>query len=193
MPSPTEWPDQGEMILHMPFLEHLASQARIVIELGCGHGNGSTRAFARGIERSPQSNKLFVSIDSNPDKPDCKPALSYWYKVNGDTRDPATISSTPCRGFANVIYIDTDHVYEQMRQELAVWRVYAGPNTVWAFHDTWMFGSYNPMTDAIKEFAAARSSEWEFADLTQESHGLGVMAHPDTVSKKLAEWRRFYV
>lgn len=45
------WPDQPEMVYHMPYLEDMASRCSVIIEIGCGHGNGSTRAFKRGVAR----------------------------------------------------------------------------------------------------------------------------------------------
>jgi len=50
----------------------------------------------------------------------------------------------------------------------------ATPDTVWLFHDTWMFGQYNPMTDAIKQFADEHGLVYE--DLSKECNGLGRMA-----------------
>ncbi len=74
-----------------------------------------------------------------------------------------------------LIFIDTDHTYDQMRDELALWHHIAGYDTVWLMHDTHMGGNYNLMTDAIKDFAAANG--WVYDDFRTEAHGLGRMRH----------------
>lgn len=173
-----EWPDQSEMIIHMPTLEEYASRCGVIWELGCGHGNGSTRAFVRGLDRSSMPYRYLLSVDIDPDRPECMPLREYWGFLDGDTREESTAYRAKEQTWniePDLIYIDTEHTYEQMQQELAVWSPYAGDDTVWLFHDTWMFGTYNHMTDAIKEFAGRNG--WIYTDLTQESHGLGEMRH----------------
>ncbi|MFA6992853.1 MAG: class I SAM-dependent methyltransferase, partial [Candidatus Gracilibacteria bacterium] len=75
---------------------------------------------------------------------------------------------------ADLIFIDTVHEYDFLKIELNIWKQLAHEKTVWLFHDTWMFGFYNHMTDAIKEFAE-ESGIWEYVDITQEAHGLGML------------------
>jgi predicted SAM-dependent methyltransferase len=170
-------PDQIEMIPHMPVIEEYASHAAVVIELGVGDGNGSTRAIARGLDNSPYLDKLHISVDIEVAKPKERPTAPYWHMVHGDSRLMGTVDRAKLilgERKADLIYIDTDHTYEQMQCELEVWSTLARPDTIWLFHDTWMFGPYNHMTDAIKEFAAAHPP-LTFIDLTHESHGLGLM------------------
>lgn len=173
-----EWPDQSEMIYHMPLLEEYASRYPIIWELGCGHGNGSTRAFARGLARNRSAYVSLVSVDIDPDKPDVRPVGSghfHWAKVTGDTRRDQTAFAvfSGSLDLPDLIYIDTEHTYEHMAEELSVWYPSSNPQTIWLFHDTWMSGSYNHMTDAIKEFAESHGMKYE--DITKESHGLGKM------------------
>jgi hypothetical protein len=76
-----------------------------------------------------------------------------------------------------VIFIDTDHNYQQMYTELRLWSQIAGGKTVWLFHDTWMYGPHNvDMVRAITEFADIYG--YEYADLRTDSHGLGKMWKP---------------
>lgn len=175
------WPDQPEMVYHMPYLESVASRCSIIIEIGCGHGNGSTRAFERGLLRTTHSAgaRLFVSVDNNPDKPDVKPSIPCWEKVTADSRSSlakADVWDLLCGSSIEVdlIYIDTDHTYFQLAAELINYFPMAGPSTIWLFHDTWMSGVYNPMTDAILDFCKLYP-EWEYVEITRESHGLGMM------------------
>lgn len=165
-----EMEDQVEMREHMPFLESLARNASLVLEIGCGWGNGSTRAFSRGL-----TDGWLISVDFSETHPEERPGIR-WNKVLGRSEDVSTreeVEALLAGVRPDVIFIDTDHTKEQMEKELAVWSALAGPGTIWVFHDTWMFGAYNTMTDAIKEFAA--ENDWVFTDLTQESHGLGLM------------------
>ena len=171
--------DQSEMIYHMPFLEEAASQASFILELGAGHGNGSTRAFIRGLTRSKYSKVGMVSVDIDPDKPTDRPTVPWWEGVTGSTTDLNTfmkveecmedLSYSP----PDIIFIDTEHTYDQMKQELEIWYPLSRVYTTWLFHDTNMFGCYNHMTDAIKEFADQHGMVYD--DVSLESHGLGRM------------------
>ncbi|MFA5352618.1 MAG: class I SAM-dependent methyltransferase [Thermodesulfovibrionales bacterium] len=176
--------DNVDIAPHMETLERYAEKAAFILEIGCGAGNGSCRAFRRGLAKSqvPPELKLHISIDINSEHPAYdRPTEPYWYKVSGDSRSQEAFNKvldtvanyslgdrTP-----DIIFIDTDHTYEQMQLELELWDRLAGPNTIWLFHDTWMGGPYNHMTDAIKEFAAAHGLVYK--DLSKASHGLGWM------------------
>ena len=168
-------PDQEDIALHMPFLEELASKASVILELGCGKGNGSTRALSRGLHRSKSNNKLMVTVDWNPNGPEEKPEDHWWWFVAGDTRRASTLRvvSSLLSQLPDLIFIDTDHTPDQIEAELNLWFLVAHPFCTWVFHDTWMMGEYNPMTDAIKEFAASHGLE--FIDYSRECHGLGLM------------------
>ncbi len=169
-------PNQSDVEYLMPILEEYASKCEIILELGCGHGNGSTRAFAAGLRRSCNLSAHLVSVDIDPSRPDELPNCPIYTRVVGDSADTKVmlmvshlVSRKP-----DLIYVDTDHTYEQMKSELEVWWPMSYQSTTWLFHDTWMFGEYNHMTDAIKEFAARDG--WVYTDITKESHGLGRMA-----------------
>ncbi len=177
--------DQCDMIVHMPFLEECASKAGVIVEIGVGHGNGSTRAFARGLERSefsplPYPGKLHILVDWDLERPQVKPMNSFWHEVHGPSEDIRTVQAVAeilDGRKADIIFIDTIHTYEQMELELPLWSALAGPDTLWIAHDTWMFQVWNHMSVAIQEFA--RANGWEFVDYDQASHGLGLMRKPD--------------
>ena len=173
--------DQDDMVVHMGFLERLARESRVIVEIGAGHGNGSTRAFTRGL--SAVADPLMISVDLDPARPQLQPSVPWWYVVHGDSRADATLwevqammaTVDPALTAADVIFIDTVHTLDYLLREIALWQAIAGPGTVWCFHDTWMFGYHNGMNDAIYGYCA--SGEWKFIDLTHESHGLGLMVH----------------
>lgn len=172
-------PDMDGMELHMPFLEDIASKSSFILEIGIFWGTGSARAFTRGLKKSDKLNKLYISVDWDPAVPLEKPDLDYWHMVYGWSTKNTTLEQV--KGIcgnrkADIIFIDTTHNYETLSLELRVWSNLADQNTLWIFHDTYMYGQYNHMTDAIKDFCK-NFSEWEFIDYTKESHGLGMMIH----------------
>lgn len=169
--------DQSDVVYLMPFLEYAASQSPIIIEIGAGHGNGSTRAFARGSAANPAPDKLFISVDIDPERPQEKPPLPYWHGVYGpsESLETAKLAAALMAGRkASLIYIDTDHTYVQLKVEHEVWDQFADENTTWLYHDTWIWGPYNSMTDAAKQYAQAKGLIYE--DVTRLSHGLGMVS-----------------
>lgn len=169
-------PDQSDIAYHMPFMEDAASRAGIIIEIGVGTGAGSTRAFARGLKRSAAEVKMHIGVDIRPEGVEEAPD-SYWYFVCGPSEAPSTaikVAELIPDHAADIIFIDTIHIYEHMELELPIWERFAGYRTLWIFHDTWMFGIYNHMTEAIKDFCNLHP-EWEFVDHSREAHGLGLM------------------
>jgi cephalosporin hydroxylase len=172
-----EGEDNVDIAPLMPRLQEFASKAGFVLEIGCGAGNGSCRAFRRGLALSPAKDKLHISVDIMDGHP-CydRPTESYWHKVTGDSRDRATAEAVKAicgDRRADIIFIDTDHTYEMMEKELPNWAEFAHDGTIWLFHDTWMFGCFNEMQNAIKEFSERNG--WRFDEITRESHGLGRM------------------
>lgn len=150
-----------------------------VLELGPGKGDGSTVAFddalsIKAIDNGPEGN-LHITVDQL-DYMDQKPERDWWHLVIGDTRDRNTLLKVErialgrCPG---LIFVDTEHTPEQIAVELELYSTMADEDTVWLFHDTYMFGIYNPMTDAIKEFANKHG--WVYDDVSTEPHGLGRM------------------
>jgi len=171
--------DSEDIAQHMPVLEAAAALSAFVIELGCGDGNGSLRALTAGLRRSPLAFPLYISVDLRPDRPCVDVPTEHWWNViHGDSADPAVVNQAKAIAGdrkADLIFIDTAHTIQQMRLELELWSHFAHRGTTWLFHDTWMGGGYNRMTDAIKEFAAANN--WKYKDLSKASAGLGRMVH----------------
>lgn len=170
-------PDEPDIVDHMPMLEDIASRAGFVIELGCGDGNGSLRALTSGMRRGVERYRLYISVDLRDDRPRYDvPDEPWWHMVHGDSAAPETLEAAQLIALgrkADVIFIDTAHTYQQMYAELRLWSALAYEGTTWLFHDTWMGGEYNPMTSAIKGFAAENG--WRYDDSIRNNNGIGVM------------------
>lgn len=167
---------------HMGTLEEYASKCTALIELGSEFGTGSTTAFARGVARNPGC-KLWITVDlKNQIREDCTPTNAEWSFFAGDSRDPKlpqdclqALRKVMPIGYFDLIFIDTDHNYEQLKAEIENWHLVMSLQSTWLFHDTWMNGSYNHMTDAAKEFAADNNALWKYVDLSKENNGLGAL------------------
>jgi len=183
--------DRTDIVLHMPVIEDYASKSSFVLELGCDTGNGSTRAIARGLLRSSADDKLHIGVDLNnialvPDLGD-NMIEPWWHYVVGDTRDERTLEKVKAIAGdrkADLIFIDTDHTYDCMKAELSLWENLAKDTTIWLFHDTWMLGAYNHMTDAIIQFSES-NPQWKYVDLSRENNGLGALFPKSTVENRL--------
>lgn len=170
----------------MPIMEEYASKSAYVLEIGCGTGDGSTTSFTQGLEKRGGDDRLYISVDNNYDPNSVfqlfsqfRPNVPYWHFVSGDSTKPETreaVEQIAGERKPDIIFIDTIHDYEHMSRELAVWGSYAHDGTIWLFHDTYMFGVYNHMTEAIKGFAQANG--WEYWDISTEMHGFGGMRRP---------------
>lgn len=179
--------DRDDISLHMETISKFASQCTDIVEIGPEFGNGSTRAIAAGIYRKEYPlNAGWVTVDIvDHIIPECRPTHPGWSMVVGDSRETSTLldvdSIIPV---ADLIFIDTIHEKEFLAKELSVWVNIAWDGTVWLFHDTWMMGSYNRMTDAIKEFAQA-NPQWKYVDISRKCNGLGALIPAD---KELADY-----
>jgi cephalosporin hydroxylase len=168
---------------YMPILKQMAKDSRggFVLELGIGQADGSTKAFMEGLKERGEygSERMMISVDFQIDFDLEQLNLNsppWWIFIEGDTRNKDTVRQVvgvSCPRKPDIIFIDTEHSYEHMAEELEAWKDLADDNTVWLFHDTYMFGNYNKMTDAIKEFALREG--WEYVDLDTGAHGLGMM------------------
>jgi cephalosporin hydroxylase len=162
----------------LPILEEKAKKADFILEIGCASGNGSTSAFKKVMKQNRRKFKLYISVDIEDNiLPEYRPQGYWWHLVLGDSRSLETLEKVKeiSKGkLADIIFIDTEHNYDVMQKELEVWKNIAHSKTVWMFHDTWMSGNYNHMTDAIKEFVQ-NNPMWKYEDLSKENNGLGAL------------------
>jgi Methyltransferase domain len=150
-------------------LRRLRREARgTVLELGVRGGN-STTALLAGLEE--RGGKLWsVDVDST-----CAGLFTdhpQWKFVTADSRDcDPVVRSGLGAAELDVLFVDTLHTYEQVRDELAVWgdRIRSGGTIL--FHDT---ESYPEIRRAIAEWCRPRRIPFEFFG---RSNGLGV-AYP---------------
>jgi glycosyltransferase involved in cell wall biosynthesis len=144
-----------------------------VLELGCSTGTGSTLAIQRGLKDG--TNPLHISVDLE-DHLVWRPEVDWWHLVIGDSRDREILAQVmKYHRSPGLIFIDTEHTYNQMKAELELWSAIANENTVWLFHDTnmWGKGDQYGMVQAIQEFA--NQYGWLYEDFRPQEHGLGRM------------------
>lgn len=166
--------DREDILLHMPVISKLVRGKKVILEIAPDTGNGSTRAIANGIS----SEAIWISVDiTDHIMEELRPTFSNWHMVVGDSREATTANKVKeilGNRKADFIFIDTIHDKGFLAKELGVWAELATPDTLWAFHDTWISGQYNPMTDAAKEFAQ-QFPQWEYRDLSTECNGFGAL------------------
>lgn len=175
------------MVDHMGRIcDYVSAGFLSVLEIGVENGTGTTQAIRSGFEAGIETpgKRLWVSVDVVRQVPEwIAPRFPWWHFVVGDSRNHSTAETV--RGLMDgiggfdLILIDTIHTADFMARELEVWSPLAATDCLWLFHDTWMNGVYNPMTDAIKAFAE-KSGRWMYYDESKACHGLGSLI-PKTV------------
>jgi predicted O-methyltransferase YrrM len=135
------------------YFEAVAAAPRLIVELGT-RGGESTRALLAAALRS---GARMLSVDIDPcDIPDLAPeARRLWTFVRSDDvaygRGPFEAWCRE-RGLAaeiDVLFIDTSHLYEHTREELATWAPKVAPRGTMIFHDTHMDHVYLRKDGAI--------------------------------------------
>jgi len=168
LPSP-------EIFEHMPTIRDVAHNATSILELGPFWGAGSTAAIRQGVEAGACKNWVVVDVVDNI-HPWLRPHCPQWQLVLGDSSSVETFQKVKFVGCKfDFIFIDTVHTYKHLKRELELYSALATDRCTWLFHDTWMGGVYNPMADAIKEFAASSDGLWEYADVSKKNNGLGAL------------------
>ena len=162
----------SDIFMHLPRFVELVLQtnAQHVIELGTRTGV-STVAWLYGLERT---GGRLTSIDI-----DAKPAIGdhpAWTFIQGDDLDPAITSTLEP---ADIVFIDTSHLYDQTVKELNVYRWLVKPGGLIVLHDTMLERPEGapvrpafPVRVAVEEFVAAEGYEWQNIP---ECWGLGII------------------
>jgi Methyltransferase domain len=125
-------------------------------------------ALLAGLE---ERGGMLWSVDVDPESAAVFPDHSQWCFVLADSRDERQVVEAGLPSELDVLFIDTIHTYEQVRDELAVWGDRVVEGGVILFHDT---DSYPTIRKAIAEWCKSRSVPFEFMG---GSNGLGV-AYP---------------
>lgn len=162
----------SDIVGHLPrFVEFVRLlDAEHVIELGTRTGV-STVAFLYALE---ETGGRLTSVDIDP-----KPAIGsyeHWRFIQGDDCSPEVFTALQP---AEIVFIDTSHLYEHTLQELNLYRFLVKPGGVMLLHDTELERPIGaparprfPVRTAIEEFCAAEGLEW--VELPG-SWGLGVI------------------
>jgi hypothetical protein len=125
-------------------------------------------ALLAGLE---ERGGMLWSVDVDPASAGVFPDHSQWRFVLADSRDERQVVGAGLPDKLDVLFIDTIHTYDQVRDELAVWGDRVVEGGVILFHDT---DSYPPIRRAISEWCKSRTVPFEFRG---GSNGLGV-AYP---------------
>lgn len=161
---------------HIPRLRDLASECDSAVEFGIRHGDGSTLALVQGIQKKLRSYDIRVF-----------PLPEIWAIANERGIDFKTIEADvrkippvePC----DLLFIDTDHWYGQLRDELAL---HAGSARKYiVLHDTvtsWKEDLGRPgLGGAVEEFLAANPN-WFISAHYLDWNGLMVLENRDALA-----------
>ena len=156
---------------HLPMLYYLAQQCDHVTEFGVRTG-ASTLAFLHGLQGRPATLR---SYDIN-DQYGVQDSLTRWTRVEWTFSICSTLSITRIEP-TDLLFIDTLHNYDQVRQELALHGESARRWIV--FHDTETFGTVGDdggrgINQAITEWLEAKP-EWRIVYRTHRNNGLTVI------------------
>jgi len=145
---------------HLPRFVDMVTllDAKHVIELGSRTGV-STVAWLYGLAGT---GGRLTSIDLDP-----APRIGlwpHWTHVQGNDLNPDIVASLEP---ADIVFIDTSHLYEQTVQELYVYRHLVRPGGVMVLHDTQLPQPEGapprplfPVRKAVVEFCEAEGYEW---------------------------------
>ncbi len=156
---------------HLPGFVTLCAelQATKVIELGTRSGV-STIAWLYGLEG--RGHLWSVDIDDRPDIG----THDHWTFIQGDDTDPDIYTQLPSG--VDVVFIDTNHTYDQTVAELNLYRWLVRPGGRIVLHDTELarpkgvHGPAWPVKRAVTDWATAEGLEWTN---TERCFGLAVI------------------
>lgn len=142
------YPPVSDISDHLPtlFAETVAARPRLVVELGT-RGGESTRSL---IAAAQHVGARMLSIDINPCDlsnlpPDARALVTFIQSDDvafGRDRFRPWAESQGLAPEIDVLFLDTSHVYDHTRDELAVWLPLLARNGVAMFHDTAMSEAY---------------------------------------------------
>jgi cephalosporin hydroxylase len=150
----------SDIYLHLPRMFELVQtmNAQHVIELGTRTGV-STIAWLHALE---QTGGRLTSVDI-----DGRPPIGeheHWTFIQGDDCDPAIVSALEP---ADIVFIDTSHLFDHTVRELNLYRWLVKPGGVICLHDTELSMPEGapprplfPVKKAVEEFVAANGYEW---------------------------------
>jgi len=153
----------SDIVDHLVYMHALAvgMNAQRIIELGVRHGT-STVAWLHALNLT--GGHLW-SVDINLPPLGLGVGTS-WHFIQGDDMDPDIRAQLPTD--ADIVFIDTDHLYGHTVLELEAYSKHVKPGGVIVLHDTeleWSpFDSAHtvryPVRQAIQDWAGERDVEW---------------------------------
>lgn len=168
--------EPSDIRLHVPRLARIVRErnAQHVIELGT-RGGVSTVAFLAGLS---YTGGALTSCDLD-ERPDFGGDVPRWAFVRGNDLDPDVLAQMSP---ADIVFIDTSHLYEQTLAELRAYRPMLRPNSIFILHDTELPHPAGederiafPVRKAIERYCAEERLEW---CNWSGSHGLGMIEVP---------------
>lgn len=158
------------MIEHVPTLVATVRdlQATTVIELGVRWGV-STVAWLYALEGVGH----LWSVDGAAPCPAPDgtqlipvPGVEHWTFIEGWDTDPAVLAQLPAQ--ADVVMLDTNHIYEETLVELELYVPRVRPGGRFLLHDIWLESTANavtpqppyPVRTAMREFCGAHRLGW---------------------------------
>jgi predicted O-methyltransferase YrrM len=156
---------------HLPLLYFLAGQCDHVTEFGVRTG-ASTLAFLHGLQGRPATLR---SYDIN-DHFGVHETMKNWTQVDWTFAVCSTLAISQIEP-TDLLFVDTLHRYDQVRQELAL---HGDAARRWiVFHDTETFGTVGDdggdgINRAIDEWLASKP-EWRVVYRTHRNNGLTVI------------------
>lgn len=162
----------SDIVGHLPRFVDLVTvlNAQHVIELGSRSGV-STVAWLYALAGTG-GRLTSIDLDVAPDIG----AHEHWTHIQGDDLNPEIIANLEP---AEIVFIDTSHLYEHTVQELNIYRWLVKPGGVLVLHDTMLptpegapARPLYPVRKAVEEFVQEQGYEWHnFPD----SWGLAVI------------------
>lgn len=148
---------------HLPRLE--AEAHGVVLELGSRDGS-STGALLAGV--AARGGEVW-SVDSDRTCAEAWYGHPRWHFLCCDSVDIAALWAAGMPERIDVLFIDSEHTYEQARKELFTWLPHLAPGGVVLMHDTKTFPG---VAKAAREAATQFKFRCEFLD---NCNGLGVL------------------
>lgn len=121
-------------------------QPQFVVELGTCTG-GSTSHLAAGTS----GKVLSIDIEIRPDARERLLAFDNVELMQGDTRDAALVAEVATRGPIDLLFIDTDHIAEQVTAELALFGPLVRPCGLIFFDDIRINPGMSAWWDSLDE------------------------------------------
>jgi len=148
---------------HLPRLEALSGGN--VLELGSRDG-ASTAALLEGVEKR---GGFVWSVDNDPAWKSAWEGHPQWKFIGADSTDVKALKEGGVPDELDLLFIDTEHVYAQVKKEIETWGPKVKPGGVILLHDIHEFPE---VRRAAEEYAAGHNLSAEFVD---NCNGLGIL------------------